>query len=115
VHGSPHMHQWLVDGVRLGLIDFDRFALGEPEFDLATFLAELDTERRLQTPVAAIEAALIQGFESAGIGIDAKRIGLYRVYKHIAILKRRARAVRPDAAARAERHLRAVEDRLAQM
>lgn len=113
VHGSPHMHQWLIDGTRLGLIDFDRFALGEAEFDLATFLAELDTERRLQAPVAAIEAALIEGFESTGVGIDPLRMRLYRMYKHVATLKRRARALRPDAPARAERHLRRVEAMLA--
>lgn len=113
VHGSPHMHQWLIDGGRLGLIDFDRYALGEPEFDLATFLAELDSERRLQTPVTAIEAALIQGFESTGVGIDPARLSLYRIYKHVATLKRRARALRPDAPARAERQLRTIEAMLA--
>ena len=39
VHGAPHQHQWLADGQRLGLIDFDRFALGDPELDLAVTLA----------------------------------------------------------------------------
>lgn len=115
VHGSPHMHQWLDDGESLGLIDFDRFSIGEPEYDLATFLAELDTERRLQTPVAAIESALIEGFAAAGTPIDAARIGLYRVYKHVSTMKRRAIALRTDAAARAERHLCTVERMVARL
>lgn len=98
VHGAPHMHQWLVRGARLGLIDFDRFALGEPEFDLATFLAELDTERALQRPVS----------------IDPVRARLYRIHKRMATVTRRAWTVRLDAAVRAERHLRTVEAMLEQ-
>lgn len=104
IHGSPHLHQWLIDGTRLGLIDFDRFAPGEPQFDMATFSAELDTVRRMQTPVAVFEAAPVEGFESSGMRLDARRLKRYRIDKHIATMRRRARALRPDAAARAARH-----------
>ena len=34
---ASNVGEKLTDGSRLGLIDFDRFALGEPELDVATF------------------------------------------------------------------------------
>jgi len=53
------MHQWLVDGDgRLGLVDFDRYALGEPELDIATFLVELETESPRAVPMAELTAAV---------------------------------------------------------
>jgi hypothetical protein len=105
IHGAPHMHQWLMDGPRLGLIDFDRFALGEPEFDLATFVAELDTERGLCQPVAAIEQAMIDGYAAGGITIDRRRAALYRAHKRLSKVMRTAWAVRPNAQERAGRLL----------
>ncbi len=109
IHGAPHMHQWLVDEGLLGLVDFDRFALGEPEFDLSTFVAELDTERALTRPVEAIESAMIEGYGARGIAIDAARARLYRAHKRLSKVMRTAWAVRADAAQRAERHLRSAE------
>lgn len=101
VHGAPHAHQWLIDADRLGLIDFDRFALGEPEFDLATFVAELDTERGLSRPVQAIEQAMIDGYAAGGVTIDPRRTALYRAHKRLSKVLRTAFALRSDAAERA--------------
>lgn len=101
VHGAPHAHQWLVDGDRFGLIDFDRFALGEPEFDLATFVAELDTERGLSLPVQAIEQAMIAGYAAGGVSIDPRRASLYRAHKRLSKVLRTAFALRSDATERA--------------
>lgn len=112
IHGAPHMHQWLVDEGRLGLVDFDRFALGEPEFDLSTFVAELDTETALSGPVEAIESAMAEGYSARGIEIDAARARLYRTHKRLSKVMRTAWAVRTDAAQRAERHLRSAESLL---
>jgi aminoglycoside phosphotransferase (APT) family kinase protein len=109
IHGAPHVHQWLLDGSQLGLIDFDRFALGDPEFDLATFVAELDTERAMQQPVAAVEAAWVEGFESIGPRMDSSLAWLYRVHKRLSKVTRTAWAIRPDAARRADQHLQTVE------
>jgi Phosphotransferase enzyme family len=109
IHGALHVDQWFVQGSRLGLIDFDRFALGDPEFDLATLLADFDTDRAQQLPVATIEAAFIEGFESRGVPIDRKRAELYGVHQRLSRLTHAAWAVRPDAAHRAERHLQTVE------
>jgi Phosphotransferase enzyme family len=112
IHGAPHMHQWLVGEGRLGLVDFDRFALGEPEFDLATFVAELDTERALVCPIASIEAAMVEGYADRGIQIDPARARLYRAHKRLSKVMRTVWAVRPDVATRAGRHLGSVESLL---
>ena len=106
------MHQWLIDEDRLGLVDFDRFALGEPEFDLSTFVAELDTEKALTRPVEAIESAMIEGYGARGIEIDVARARLYRAHKRLSKVMRTAWSVRADAAQRAERHLRSAESLL---
>jgi aminoglycoside phosphotransferase (APT) family kinase protein len=109
VHGAPNLHRWLVQGSRLGLVSFDRFALGDPEFDLVTLLAEIDNERTPHRPGTLIESALIDGFEARGTRVDAVRIWLYRVHQRMATVTRTAWAVRADAAARAEHHLQTVE------
>lgn len=111
VHGAPHMHQWLDDGGRLGLIDFDRFALGEPELDLATFLAELDTEAARLLPMAEIEVAAVAGFEDSGVPLDPARLALYRAHKRLAKVTRTACSLRPDGDERAARRLAALTSR----
>jgi hypothetical protein len=106
VHGAPHMHQWLVDGDgRLGLVDFDRYARGEPELDIATFLVELETESPRAVPMAELETAVVDGFRSTGGELDADRLALHTVHKRLAKVARTASGLRPDAEARATRHL----------
>jgi hypothetical protein len=106
VHGAPHMHQWLVDGSgRLGLVDFDRYARGEPELDIATFLVELETESPRAVPMAELAAAVVDGFRSTGGELDPGRLALHTVHKRLAKVARTAAALRPDAEARATRHL----------
>ncbi len=108
VHGSPHARQWLDDGETLGLVDFDRFATGDPELDLATYLGELDFERQLAQPVPELAAALYDGFESTGPRLDRNLLGAYRAHKRLAKVARTAKAIRPDGDDRAMRHLRRV-------
>ena len=106
VHGAPHLHQWLVDGTgRLGLVDFDRYAWGEPEFDVATFLVELETEWPRAVGMAELAAATEAGFRSAGGRLDPDRLALWAAHKRLAKVARTAAALRPDAAARARGHL----------
>lgn len=112
VHGAPHAHQWLDDGGRLGLIDFDRFALGDPELDVATYLAELDTERALREPVADHEVAMVAGFESTGPTLDPARLELHRLHKRLAKVARTAWALRPDGDRRATKLLTELETSL---
>jgi hypothetical protein len=109
VHGAPTLDRCLVQGPKLGLVSFDRFALGDPEFDLCTVVAELEGDRTLQRPLAAIEAAMIDGFEARGARLDLTRLALYRIHKRILTMVRTAWSARPDAAERAEHHLQTVE------
>jgi hypothetical protein len=114
VHGTAHAKQWLVDGSgRLGLVDFDRYALGEPELDLATFLVELENDTSRAVPATDIETALVAGFVGAGGEVDADRLMLYRVHKRLAKVARTATSLRPDGEERAIRRLDALADELA--
>lgn len=105
IHGSPHPHQWLENGARLGLVDFDRISLGEPELDIATFIAEMDFEDETKYPVEAINAAFIAGYESRAGKLNRELLRAYRGHKHFSKALKAARAVRTDGEARAERNL----------
>ena len=110
IHGDPHAEQWLDDGERLGLLDFEAVARGDPELDAAVFLAELDFEDDLQLPVDELEDAYIAGAEAIGLSLDPQLLLAYRGHKRLAKALRSARAVRPDGDQRAEAHLgRALE------
>ena len=113
VHGAPHVNQWLSAGDQLGLVDFDRFALGEPELDIATFVAELASESERQAPVDAYTSAMVEGYCEVGVTIDVPRIELHLLHKLVAKVTRTAWALRVDGPERAARHLAVVEERLA--
>ena len=112
VHGATHMNQWLVDDTgRLGLVDFDRFAAGEPEFDLVTFLVEMEAESSsLMLPLRELETAFFDGFCEVGGELDDQRLSLYARHKRLARVARTASALRPDAEERAARQLEELED-----
>jgi hypothetical protein len=105
IHAAPHAHQWLVAGQELGLVDFDRFCLGDPELDAATFMAEMDFERSTQVPVAQLNRAFMEGYESHGVSLRKPLLQAYRAHKRLAKALRSARAVRPDGMERALHHL----------
>ncbi len=98
IHGAPHAHQWLDGPQGAMLVDFDRFSLGDPELDAATFVAEADFEDSPHA-VAAGEAYLA-GFDSIHL-LDPRLVLAYRVHKHVAKALRTATAIRADAAERA--------------
>jgi aminoglycoside phosphotransferase (APT) family kinase protein len=98
IHGAPHAHQWLDGPDGAQLVDFDRFGLGDPELEVATFVGEADFER--SPHAAATGAAYRAGFEAV-LPLDPDLLSAYRVHKHLAKALRTARAVRPDAHARA--------------
>jgi aminoglycoside phosphotransferase (APT) family kinase protein len=105
VHGAPHLGQWLVDETgRLGLVDFDRFAWGEPEFDLATVVVDL----RSSSPGPStdeLETAVTDGFRAVAGDFDARLFELYVLHKRLAKVVTTACALRPDAEERASRRL----------
>jgi hypothetical protein len=105
IHAAPHAHQWLVAGQELGLVDFDRFCLGDPELDVATFIAEMDFERSTQVPVAQLNRAFMDGYESHGVSLRKPLLQAYRAHKRLAKTLRSTRAVRPDGIERALHHL----------
>jgi aminoglycoside phosphotransferase (APT) family kinase protein len=88
------------DTGRLGLVDFDRFARGDPEFDLATFMVELRASSQGR-PVEELETAVIDGFRAVAGEVDARRLALYTVHKRLGLVARTACALRPDAEQRA--------------
>ena len=116
VHGAAHLGQWLVDDTgRLGLVDFDRFARGEPEFDLATFVVELRTSSRGR-PTEELETAVLDGFRAVAGEVDAQRLALYILHGRLGRVARKACALRPDAEERTAPRLEELQsplDRLA--
>jgi aminoglycoside phosphotransferase len=112
-HGAAHLNQWLVDDSgRLGLVDFDRFALGEPEFDLATFLAEAAAESALRGVADEVTTHVVAGFTEVAGAPDPARLALYTLHKRVAKVARTATALRPDAEERAGREVAALADAL---
>lgn len=105
IHGAPHANQWLSNGAHLGLVDFDRISWGDPELDVATFLAEMDFERQLQVPIERLEEAFLAGYSSVAGSLDRRLLVAYRAHKRLAKALRSARAVRPDGDLRSERDL----------
>jgi hypothetical protein len=113
IHGAPHANQWLEDGTRLGLVDFDRVSLGDPELDVAVFLGELDFEVDLQLPAERLGDAFLAGYEAVAGPLDPTLLAAYRCHKRLAKVLRSARALRPDGDLRAERNLGRAFDALA--
>jgi hypothetical protein len=96
-HGAPHAHQWLDGPDGLMLVDFDRYGRGDPELEVATFLAESDFEASRFARMAG--DAFRAGFEEE-YPLNPRLLGAYRVHKHIAKALRTATALRLDAAER---------------
>jgi hypothetical protein len=97
IHGAPHAHQWLDGPDGLMLVDFDRFGLGDPELDVATFMGEADFE---DTPHRAnVADAYREGFE-ARWPLNPHLLQAYRLHKHVAKALRTFSAIRSDASQR---------------
>lgn len=101
LHGAPHAHQWLDDGRRLSLVDFDGFALGDPELDAATFVTEMSFEDSGRVPVEAINAAFLSNYEAVAGPLDGALLDVYCLHKQVSKALKYAYSIRPDGAARA--------------
>ncbi len=113
IHGSPHPTQWLITDTGLGLVDFDRYSLGDPELDIATFMAEMDFKRSTHVPADKLNQAFVDGYEACYGPLDPARLWLYRAHKRFAKVQRTACSLRPDAPSRAVQHMARVWDALA--
>ena len=105
IHGDMDANQWLDDGLRLGLTDFDDFALGDPELDAATFLAELEVEDQPQLPIDQLSEAFLAGYESIAGPLNQRLLTMYIAHKRLFKSLRSARALHPRGDVDAERHL----------
>jgi len=106
VHGALHASQWLENGRGLALLDYDSLALGDPELDAATFLADLDTENRQRVQVDRLNTAFLSGYEETAGPLDLRLLAAYRAQRRLEKALRVARAVRPDGDRKAGRRLR---------
>jgi aminoglycoside phosphotransferase (APT) family kinase protein len=106
VHGAPSATQWLAAGGRLGLVDFDRFAAGDPELDVGILLADLDFERLPLHTARAIAGAIIDGWTAKAGPLDYHLVQFYRSHRHLDKALRRASAIRADGDRRASASLR---------
>ena len=102
IHGSLSRTQWVEGTSGLGLVDFDKLAFGDPEFDVAAFLTELDYDR-LQ--VDQIKLAFLSSYEAVAGPLDRRLLDLYAAHERLEKALKSARAVRPDGDVRAEGHL----------
>lgn len=112
IHGAPHANQWLASDSRLALVDFDRFALGDPELDVATFLGELDFEGDLGARVEDLAQSFVSGYEAVHGPLRWPLLAAYRAQKRLAKALRSARSLHVDGDRRALRHLARAHDAL---
>ncbi len=82
IHGDMHINQWLNDGKRLCLLDFEDFSLGEVELDLASFLVQIKAEY----PQAgdSFITSFLQGFRSKGLIENEQLFEFYAAHKWLA-------------------------------
>jgi Phosphotransferase enzyme family len=110
IHGALHPAQWLENGSGLALLDYDSLALGDPELDAATFLADLDVLNRDRVPVDLLTEGFVAGYEESTGPLDPRLLASYRAQRLVEKALRVARAIRPEADRKAARRLnRALE------
>ncbi len=105
LHGAPHAHQWLDCGDQLGLVDFDRTCMGEPELDAATFIAEMDFEDRKKVPVDELNAIFLDAYQKIAGKLDTRLLAAYRSHKRLAKALKAARSLRVNGDRKARKHV----------
>ena len=105
LHGDVHLHNGILAGDRVALIDFDKLALGPAAVDLGSFLSLLRYQTAvglLSVPAARLrEAAILRGYARVGSLPEAS---VLRWHTAAALLAEQAvravRRIRPEALAR---------------
>jgi len=105
IHGDLDPSQWLATNDSVGLVDFERLALGDPELDVATFLTEVESENPRRAPIEQLGAAFLAGFESVSGPLDRGLLRLYRAQRRLHKALRASQTLRPDGDRRAEKRL----------
>jgi hypothetical protein len=106
IHGDLDAGQWLHDGSQLCLLDFDDFALGDPELDVANFLNELQIQEDCEPAVHGLSHAFLAGYESVAAPLAVELLGVYLAHKRLFRALTLARSLRPDGDLRAEHLVR---------
>ena len=101
VHGDMAPGQWLVAGSKLYLLDFDDFAFGDRELDVATFLHELEIGLPSACACEEIGNAFLRGYETIARRLNPNLLAAYLCHKRLYRALTRARTLRPDGDARA--------------
>src|SRR5262249_45171086 len=105
IHGDMHVDQWLDDGERLGLVDFDDVSLGDPERDAACFMVQCEAEYGLHGSMVQVAKAFLAGYESIAGPLDRALLHTYMAHKWLLKALKAVCTLRPDGDTRAERHL----------
>ena len=105
LHGAPHLHQWLVSEFGLGLVDFDRICMGDPELDAATFIAEIDFEDAEKVPVPEIIDSFLEGYQSIAGSLNLCLLQTYRCHKRLAKALKALRSININGDQKARRHV----------
>jgi Phosphotransferase enzyme family len=106
IHGDLDASQWLHDGPRLCLLDFEDFALGDPELDVATFLNELEIREESRAAVRSLSQAFLAGYQSIAAPLNRELLGAYLAHKRLFRALSLARSLRPDGDERAAQLIR---------
>jgi aminoglycoside phosphotransferase (APT) family kinase protein len=89
----------------LGLVDFDRIALGDPEYDVASFLTELEFKDKGRGRISKVTKAFRDGYESIALPLDPSRLQTYRAHKWLAKALRALGKIQINGASRAQQCL----------
>src|SRR5205807_8543690 len=113
VHGDLHRGQVLVDGGRIGLVDFERAHTGPVGFDLGNWLASCRYEQLEghAGPGATLEDALLDAYARSASWAPARDALVWwaaLALFHMAI--KPVRSLDADASAKVQRLLQAVGD-----
>jgi Phosphotransferase enzyme family len=106
VHGDLHAEQCLAEGERIGIVDLDDLALGDPERDVAGFLTNLEAEGEGAVPMRQVGEAFVAGYESVAGPLRPTLISAYRAQRCLSRALKAARSVHPEGDREATRRVR---------
>lgn len=101
IHGDMHLDQWLFDGKRLGLLDFEDFSFGEVERDLASFIVQIEAE--YPHIGSGFTDSFLEGFRSNGLIENERLMQFYASHKWL------AKAAKNEAEKRLDKALKRLE------
>lgn len=105
IHGALHPSQWLLHGSTLSLVDLDRFSLGDPEFDVAVFISDLELRYSSKAGINALVDAFRAGYEAVHGPLDAALLATYRALDKLPKAVRAIRSLSAEAETKSVRNI----------